>query len=235
MRLGFGILALLGVVLTLGACEQGTSPRLLSKSEQAALGTVDAIVTASQDRPEVTITPTGASGAGGALGGLVYGVVDGVKTARAQDAAGPIIEAMRGYDFPAELLAATTAKLATLSSVHVVVRPAINKGGDPALARSLYDESKDASVMFFAARPFLGSGNNLVLSAAVVIYPKSAELKQFRPKPNDKNPLDPGNAIYRNWLYVVRPSVTPANVRTNITDAINEVAAQLAVDLERMR
>lgn len=235
MRLGFRMLVLLGVAFALGACEQGTSPRLLSKPEQAALGTVDGIVTASQDRPEVTITPTGASGAGGALGALVYGAVDGARTAKAQGVAAPIIEALQSYDFPAELLAATTAKLATPSSVHVVVRPTINKGGDPASGRSLYEESKDASVMFFAARMFLGSGNNLVLSAAVFIYPRSAELKRFRPNPNDRNPLDPGNAIYRNWMYVVRPSITPANVRANITDAINEIVAQLAADLERTR
>jgi hypothetical protein len=234
MRLYFRLLIFLGVALTLGACEKETTSRFLSKPEQAALGTVDGIASAPQTKPEVTIAPTGSAGVGGAAGALIYGIADGFRMADAKTKAAPIIEALQGFDFQADLLAATTAKLGSLSNVKVVVRPTVNWGGNRSSAKNLYDESKDASVLFLGAAYYFNSGN-LVLSAAAAIYPKSPELKQFRPKPNDKDPLDRGNAIYFNTLYAVRSSITPANVRTNLADAINQIAAQLAADLDRTR
>lgn len=229
--MNFRPLIFLGIVLSLGAC--ATPPKFLSKPEQAALGTVDGIVVAPQATPLVTITPSN-SGGGGLLGLLIFSVADGIRSANVKKESVPIIEALQGFNFQAELLAATTARVEALPNIKVIVRPTVDTVGTTSAARNLYDESKETSVLFFVVGYALVSGD-LVLEAAARIYPKSAELNHFRTKPNEKNPLDIGNSIYSNKLRVVRQSVTPANIRANLLDAINQLAAQLAADLNSTR
>lgn len=227
----FRPLIFLGIVLTLGAC--ATPPKFLSKPEQAALGTVDGIVVAPQATPRVGITPSN-SGAGGLLGLVIFGIADSIRTANVKAESVPIIDALQGFNFQAELLAATTARIGALSNIKVVVRPTVDTVGTTSAARILYDESKETSVLLFVVGYGLISGD-LVLEAAARIYPKSPELNQFRPKPNDKDPLDIGNAIYNNKLRVSISAVTPANIRANLLDAINQITAQLAADLNSTR
>lgn len=224
------LLSILGIVVALGAC--GTPPKYLTKPEQAALGTVDGIAAVPQATPFVTITPSGSGG--GLAGALIFGIADGIRMANVKKEAVPIIEALQGYDFRAEMLAATKAKVEALSNIKVVVRPTVDTVGTASSMRSAYDGSDANSVLVFVVGYGLISGD-LVVEASARIYPKSEDLNKLRPKPNDKDPLDIGNALYSNNMRIVRPSITPANVQANLTEAANQIASQLAADLNTGR
>lgn len=228
----FRSLIFLGLVLSLAACTP--APKFLSKPEQAALGTVDGIIVATQDTPRVTVTRSNPAGVGGLLGVLVFAAVDGARAVNARAESVPIVDALQGVNFQAELLAATTARVGALPNIKVIVRPVVDTVGTVSAMRNLYDESKDPAVLFFIVNYALVSGD-LVLTASARIFPKAPELNRFRPKPNDRDPLDIGNAIYDNKLRVERPGVTTANIRTKLVEGINQLAAQLAADLNSTR
>ncbi|WP_422002452.1 hypothetical protein [Reyranella sp.] len=224
------------VVFGLCACEQAPvqSSRVLSKPEQAALGPVDGIVTIPQTEPDVAFTPTGTAGAGGLLGALVYGIADGYRKAEAKKEARTLTDALQGFDFKEEFFAAASRRLGAVQNMKIVMRPTMNTATDTAAVRRLYDESKDASVLLVFARLGFNSGN-LVLTAGATLFPKSAQLKRLRPRPDDANFLEIGNALYRDVVTVTKASVTPATVRSSLAAAIDEATATLAANLERTR
>lgn len=231
MTASFVRIVLLGIsILGLGACETLPVSRVLTKPEQAALGTVDAVLSVPVREPGVTITPSGSPGAGGLLGVFVYAVADGVRSARAQGESVPIIAALRGFDFQAELLAALKGELEALKDVKVVVRPTIITSGNVADAERAYAESTDPSFLLMGARYQLVSGD-LELQLSMALYPKSEELKRLRPKPNDKQPFDKGNALFYVSPIVVQKDVTAANVRTAVDQSIALLARTAAASL----
>lgn len=235
----FWVRAPLIVILLVGACQTETpntnanAARLLSTPERAALGTVDGIVSIPQTKPELVVVSSG-SGAGGAAGALVYGAIDGASKARAESRAAPLLAALQNFDYRAEFLAAATSKLGALPDVRIVIRPTVNVVAGSETSRKLYEQSADPSVLFIGSQYSFSSGS-LVVSVTAAIFPKSPELKRFRPRPNDSNPVDPGNAIYFNRLHALRHSPTASSIRADLVDAINEVTAALAADLQRMR
>lgn len=224
------ILLILVSMLGLGACETLPTHRFLTKPEQAALGTVDAVLSAPAREPGVTITPTGSPGAGGLLGAFVFAVADGIRSARAQSESVPIIAALQGFDFQAELLAALKAQLEALKDVKVVVRPNILTSGNVADAERAYADSTDPSFLLMAARYQLVSGD-LWVGLSMALYPKSEELKRLRPKPNDKQPFDQGNALFYLSPVVVKKDVTAANIRVSVEEGIAQLARTAATTL----
>ena len=76
----------------------------------------------------------------------------------------------------------------------------------------------------------LQSGN-LYVSANVVMYPKSDNLRQFRNKPNDSDPLNSGNAIYRKTFNYAKLNVSATDIKQGLTEGANNIASQLAADL----
>ena len=225
-------LILFGALLALGACETHPSHRFLTKPEQAALGTIDGVLAVPDRDPAVTITPTSTGGAGGIAGIFVVAVIDGIRSARAQSDAAPIRAALQGFDFQAELLAALTTKLEALPNVKVAMRPTTIVSGNSADAARAYAESQDTSVLLMNARYSLESGD-LVISLGMALYPKSEELKRFRPKPNDKDPLALGNALFHIRPVVKKNAVTAANIRTAVSDAIEQLARSAAATLRQ--
>lgn len=230
----FRPLIFLGLILSLGACATAPKANFLSQPEQAALGTVDGIVVATQSAPRVTVTRSNPAGVGGWAGVLAFAIADEVRSANARADTVPINDALQGLDFQAELLAATTARVGSLSNIKVAIRPTVDTVGTLSVMKTQYDESRAASVLFFVVKYTLVSGD-LVLTASARIFPKSPELNKFRPKPNDNDPLDIGNAIYDNKFQVQKWAVTPTNIRTNLVEGINQLTARLATDLNSAR
>jgi len=56
-------------------------------------------------------------------------------------------------------------------------------------------------------------------------------LKQFRNKPEETNPLNIGNVIYRKIFTFTKQAVTPITIKENLSEAATNVARQLAADL----
>ena len=224
-------MVLLGLAFLLGACSTAP-PKYMPQAVQTALGPVDAIVVATQDMPNVTITRTNPSGIGGFAGIIVGGVADTVRSVNAHAEAKPIAASLQGFDFRTELLAAITPRIENLPRVRITVRP-VDTVGTVAAAKALYDDSTASAVLFIVVRYSLVCGD-LVLSAVARLFPKAPDLLRFRPAP-DSNPVATGNAIYTNIFKIEKPLVTPANIRPKLIEAMNDLAAQLAVDLNTTR
>lgn len=224
-------LVLLSLALLLGACSTAL-PKYMPHAVQTALGPVDAIVVATQDTPTVTISRLNPSGIGGITGILIGEVTDTVRRVNAHAEAKPIAASLQGFDFRTELLAAITPRIENLPNIRITVRP-VDTVGTVAAAKALYDGSTASAVLFIVVRHSLVSGD-LVLSATARLFPKAPDLLRFRPSP-DSNPVAPGNAIYTNTFRVEKPLVTPANIQPKLIEAMNDLAAQLAVDLNTTR
>jgi hypothetical protein len=220
-------LILVGTILVLSACQPLPSHRLLSKSEQAAIGTVDAVLMVPAQAPGVTATPSSSSGGGSLLGIFVAAAVDGYRSAKMRSDAAPIVAALQGFDFQAELLKALTEKLGEVPNMKVIVRPTIFQSGNPADAETAYAESTAPSVMLMTVGYEIRSGD-LWLSLAMALYPKSDALKQFRPRPNDGQPLDKGNALLHITPVIKTDAVTAANIRAVVQDSIIRLAMAAA-------
>lgn len=219
-----------GTMLALCACQPLPSHRLLSKPEQAALGTVDAVLLMPTQVPGVTAQRSGYSGGGSLLGIFVAAAVDGYRSEKARSDATPVVAALQGFDFQAELLKALTDKLEAVPNMKVVVRPTVIPSGNSADAERAYKESSDASVLLMTVGYEIRSGD-LWLSLAMALYPKSEALKQLRPRPNDGQPLDKGNALLHITPVIKTDAVTAANIRAVVQDSIVRLARSAAAVL----
>jgi hypothetical protein len=99
--------------------------------------------------------------------------------------------------------------------------------------RIIYDTSRASAVLFTQVTYKLVDAK-LVVAASAVMYPKAQKLKQFRGKPNDANPLDDGNAIYRKVFTYRSETIAPARIRQSLADGMANIAWQLATDMGHM-
>lgn len=219
-----------GTILALCACQPLPSHRLLSKPEQVALGTVDAVLLMPTQVPGVTAQRSGYSGGGSLLGVFVAAAVDGYRSEKARSDAAPIVAALQGFDVQAELLKELTEKLQAVPDMKVIVRPTIIPSGNSADAERAYAESTAASVLLMTVGYEIRSGD-LWLSLRMALYPKSEALKQFRPRPNNGQPLDKGNALLHITPVIKTDAVTAANIRAVVQDSIVRLAMSAAAVL----
>lgn len=218
-------------ILGLGACESPPASRVLTKPEQAALGSVDAVLWVPNAAPRATVRPTDSPGAGGLMGAFVVGVVDGVRTASAQSEAAPLIATLQGREFQTDLLTALKGQLEALKEVKVLVRPSAIAGDNISVAERAYEESIAPSFLLMELKFKLVSGD-LELRLVMTLYPKSEELKRLRPRPNDKQAFDKGNALLHvSPVVIQRSDVIAADLRAAIDQSIALLARTAAANL----
>jgi hypothetical protein len=63
------------------------------------------------------------------------------------------------------------------------------------------------------------------------MYPKTEMLKQFRNKPEETDPLNSGNVIYRKTFTFTKQAVAPSVIKESLSEAAANIAHQLAADL----
>jgi hypothetical protein len=99
--------------------------------------------------------------------------------------------------------------------------------------RIAFDRSQ-ASAVLFSRVSYKFLEGKVVVTASNLMYPKARALMALRTKPNDANPLDDGNVIYRRTFTFTRRGVTRDNVRESLGEGLSNVAWQLAADLNHM-
>ena len=85
--------------------------------------------------------------------------------------------------------------------------------------RIIYDTSQ-ASAVLFAHVSYKLVDAKLVLAVATVMYPKTQRLMQFRSKPQNTNPLDDGNAIYRKIFTYRSETIARDRVHQSLADGL---------------
>jgi hypothetical protein len=220
-------LALIIVVTTLAGC---AAPQIsLTKQAQLNIDRAEGILTIPQNNLDVTVQATN-PGNTGLIGALIVAAVDSARRSNAETAAAPMLEALRDYDFRTVMLDASTDALTKIDKVKFGMPLRVELVASDSAKRIAFDESIASAILFCNINYRLESGN-LIVVAAAEMYPKVDSLKQFRNKPNETNPLDSGNVIYRKTFTSSKQAVTPTTIKEYLSEAATSVARQLAADL----
>ncbi|MFM0177383.1 hypothetical protein PQR52_02840 [Paraburkholderia aspalathi] len=201
----------------------------VTKQEQHELGPVAGALFIPQNSLLVTVTPTNAGGAG-LLGALIVAGIDAARRSSAESAAAPMFEQLHDYDFRAVMKQASNDAVGSLETIKFAAPLNVETVNSSTQKRIVFDNASASAVMFVDVGYQLQSGN-LYVSANVVMYPKSDNLRQFRNKPNDSDPLNSGNAIYRKTFNYAELNVSATDIKQGLTEGANNIASQLAADL----
>lgn len=201
----------------------------LTKQAQKGIDRVEGMLVIPQNNLDVTVQATNAGGTG-LLGLLIASAIDSSRQSSAAKAAAPLLEPLRDYDFRAVMLKASNDALTKIDNVKVAMPLRVEVVASDSAKRIAFDQSTASAILFCNVGYRLESGNLIVIASAE-IYPKIQALKQFRVKPDEVNPLDRGNAIYRKTFTFSKQAVAPTTIKESLTEAAANVARQLAADL----
>lgn len=206
-----------------------TPPMSLTKQEQQDLASVNGTLFIPQNSLMVTVTPTN-PGATGLLGALVAAGIDSARRSSAEKTAAPMLDQLHDYDFRAVMKQATNDAVTPLQDIKFSAPLDVDTVNSSTQKRIDYDNSSASAVLFVDVGYQLQSGN-LYVTANAVMYPKASGLLQYRKKPNETDPLDAGNAIYRKTFNYSKLNVVATEIKGSLTEGANSIASQLAADL----
>lgn len=229
--MGSKIIALAIVATILSGCAT-TSTSQVSLPKQASIDRVEGVLVIPQNHLNVTVEASNPYAVGGVVGVLVAAAIDSRLQADAEKAATPILESSRDYNFRAAMLDASTEELSKVDKIKFALPLRVKTEESESARRVAFDQSTASALLFCNVGYRLESGN-LIVTATAEMYPKVDSLKQFRIKPNSSNPLGNGNAIYRKVFTLAKQSVTPTTVNEKLSEAVADVARELAADLNQ--
>jgi hypothetical protein len=209
-----------------------TPPMPLSPQAHKAIESVQPILYVPQNTLDVDVTP-GNSGATGLLGALIVQAIDEARRANAQKAQLTVVEAVNDFDFRTRMANQLSAEFARVQSLRLRTPVQLETVDSDSQRRIAFDRSQ-ASAVLFSRVSYKFLEGKVVVTASNLMYPKARALMALRTKPNDANPLDDGNVIYRRTFTFTRRGVTRDNVRESLGEGLSNVAWQLAADLNHM-
>lgn len=227
MNLRFKIISAVFIAFVLTGC---AAPQIsMTKQAQASIEQVEGVLTMPQSTLAVTVPATN-PGNTGLLGALIAAGVDSARQSSAEKTAAPILETLRGYDFNAVMLAEVTETLGKTENLKFAMPLRVDTVDSDSAKRIAFDKSKASAVLFCRVYYRLESGN-LIVTSNLEMFPKDNALKQFRSKPQDSNPIDEGNAIYRKTFTFTKQAITSTNVKSGLAEAAKSLSKQMAEDL----
>ena len=246
-------LALAIVALLLSGCAE----KSLTRQQLSSIPQIDVVVGVAQDELalqriepfqaqlptstyKTTTSPDAALGAavGEAVVGIILVAVAGRRERRRMELqayAAPAKQALQGYDFRPDLLSATQDALTKVRSVKLDVQPAVLTDSLAETVRLAYQRSTTSAVLFFLAAYSFEEGNGgygLAFRSSAMMFPKAADLRALRRRPNDADPVDEGNAIHLKTAEIFLPYDGRADIRGVVKQEAQALAAHLAADLE---
>lgn len=221
-----------GILALLTGCAAPQVP--LTQRAQANIESAESVLLIPQGALNVIVNPTYLGG--GLLPALLASYADSKRQASATVAASPVTQKVQDYDFRAAMREAWTGELAKVSNMKFKIPVQVEtfeleSPESKAQKKADYDQSDAAAVMFAAIEYSLRSGT-LVITARVEMYPKVRALLPFRHSPNESDPLDEGNVIYRKTFTHEKEFITPNNVRRGLDEGVLNIARKIAADLE---
>ena len=214
----------------LAAC--ATTPVALSPQLQQNLDAIQVVLFSRQTNLEIEVTP-GNPGGTGLLGALIVAAVDEARRQKAAQTAAGVVDATRSFDFNSRMAAQLGAELQRTPAIRLHGPIVVEPVDSDSQRRIVYDTSRAPAVLM-AGLSYKLIDAKLAVQASVVMYPKSAKLMAFRPKPVSGNPLDDGNAIYRRVFTFTSDQIAPAQVRESLNQGLANVAWQIAADMRHV-
>lgn len=143
---------------------------------------------------------------------------------------------MQAVDFQSTLTAALQQSLSKLTNVSAAFHRRIITFPSARGMNEAFDRSTANAVLFLDIIYFIDDVG-LSLKGEALLFPRSEQLKRFRPKPDESNPTAPGNVIFRQTLERFVPTATinyggPGQLEASIVDAIDNLVMQLVILLD---
>jgi hypothetical protein len=221
-------LSLIALSLLTGCAMQ---PISLTQQAQKKIDSVDGVLIIPQNNLIISVPSTNGSG-GGLIGVLVAATIDSVKQSNAEKNAAPLIENLKYYDFRKVMLDASNQATENTEKNNVIkIKPLRLETVASDSAKRIAFDKTDAGAIIFCNVGYRIESGNLIVSALTEIYPKNSELKQFRNKPDEKDPLSSGNAIYRKNFYFAKQAVDKDNIKEALSEAAISVSQQIVDDV----
>jgi len=206
----------LAAFLVLAALLAGcaTPPMPLSPQAHKAIESVQTILYVPQNTLDVDVTP-GNPGGTGLLGALIVQAIDESRRASAQKAQITVVEAVNDFDFRTRMANQLSAEFGRVQSLRLRTPVQLETIDSDSQRRIAFDRSQ-ASAVLFSRVSYKFLEGKIVVTASNLMYPKARGLMPLRAKPNDSNPLDDGNVIYRRTFTFTKRAVTrdPQRERT---------------------
>lgn len=209
----------------------GCAAPQISLSRQAIekIDSVDGILVIPQSNLAVNVPPTN-MGNTGLIGALIGAAIDSSRQSQAERTAQPIIENLRSYSFRDVMLDASNEAFSKISNVKFSMPLSIDVVASDSARRIAFDRSNKSAVLFGNVNYELKLGN-LHVYASVDMFPKANPLKAFRKQPDESEPLEKGNAIYRKSFSFVKHGVSARTVKYDLSEAARSLAKQIADDI----
>jgi hypothetical protein len=222
--------AFLVLATLLAGC--ATPPMPLSPQAHKAIESVQTILYVPQNTLDVDVTP-GNPGGTGLLGALIVQAIDESRRAAALKGQITVVEAVNDFDFRTRMTNQLSAEFGRVQSLRLRTPVQLETIDSDSQRRIAFDRAQ-ASAVLFSRVSYKFLEGKIVVTASNLMYPKARALMALRSKPNDSNPLDDGNVIYRRTFTFTQRAVTRENVRESLGEGLSNVAWQLAADLNHM-
>jgi hypothetical protein len=233
MRLRF--VALFCAALALAACIETPRSRLvgsiqLAPDARAALGSIEVVVS------QVPVPVTEPARDGVKLPAIQRALA-GYDVTGTQQARVPVInKALQTFDYPDDVLKAMQQAFGRLERSGFRVAPTVARSRED--IRAADAASTADAVLFFGVSYALTASTPIPFYGSLALRPKSQVLQKFRPRPNDSDPLDPGNPIFRKSFEVERSIstvATPEQVKAAFVSAAHELAIWAATEASALK
>ncbi len=201
----------------------------LSKKAQEHIQSADTILFIPQNNLDVKIIATDSSKQG-LIGMLVAAGIDSVRQSSAEEKAAPIIQQLQDYDFRVVMLNALQAEIPKVTTIKVNTPIQLETIDFESQKRISFDKASSSAVLFNTVKYRYESGN-LIITANVEMYPKVNALLKFRNRPNNENPVNAGNIIYRQRFTFTKQAITADNIKDSLAEGAASIAKQVVADL----
>jgi hypothetical protein len=216
------------VVALLSAC--AAQPVSLSPKASAVIQKLDVAILIPQANLNIEVESSNA-GSGGILGAIIVTAIDDVRRSKASQAQATLTKSVEDFNFRNKMVAQQAAEFSR-TDVASRFSPLQMQIVDSESQRKIFYDNSKASAVLFSRIDYKWVSGSLVATSNNIIYPKISALRSFREKPNESNVLDIGNAIFRKIHTFKRESVTEKNINAVLSEAVTNLAWQLATDLQ---
>lgn len=211
MRLSICRSGMLALALLASGCAVPEHVALPAAAREQLAGTE--VVMPIRQHEIYVFVPQAQNPNGGLIGAIVAGVIDDVRTGKAETAVGPLRNALVDFDFDTVLKEEMQAALAKDSLIDKgnlrIVKDITSKSLEDALSGS------QAPAVLFVIGDYHLSNDADVLDASLTVrlYPDNDALRALLAKPDTKNKLALANTLYRNTLTFQTKIPTDPNGR----------------------
>ena len=201
----------------------------LTKNIQRNIKSAENVLFIPQNNLDITVAPTN-PGAGGLIGALVCVAIDSSRRSKAKKESAPIMQQLQNYDFRTVMLKALSNEIPKVSTIKFNLPIRLETIVSQSQKRISFDQS-NASVVLFTHVAYRLESGNLIVNSTVNMYPRTKKMFTFIKNPDDSNPIDNGNSIYRKVFTFTRQAITAKNIRRSLFEGANSLAKQIVADL----